>query len=69
MIDLPDKQDVLLTTSEVAEWLHVHRSYISDLRRTPGLAPRSFKFGRQLLTRRSELQNWLRAQEELHPHA
>lgn len=68
MIALPaDTEDAYLTTQEVADMLHVHRSYISDLRKT-GTAPRSFHFGRQLLTRRSEVLSWMQTQEEMLPH-
>jgi excisionase family DNA binding protein len=68
MIELPEATgDAYLSTQEVADMLHVHRSYISDLRRT-GTAPRSFHFGRQLLTRRSEVLSWMETREQVYPH-
>lgn len=68
MIEIPaSTEDAYLTTQEVADMLHVHKSYISDLRKT-GVAPRSFHFGRQLLTRRSSMLDWLLTQEEELPH-
>lgn len=56
MIELPD--DALLTTSELAAWLHVGKGQISSLRSRGEMAP-SFKFGRIVYTRRSAAQEWL----------
>lgn len=69
MIELPspDAPDAYLTTQEVADMLHVHRSYLSDLRKTHS-APKSFRFGRQLLTRRSNVLLWMETQEEALPY-
>jgi excisionase family DNA binding protein len=65
VIELPakDAAEAYLTTQELADMLHVHRSYISDLRRT-NQGPKSFRFGRLLYTKRSEVMAWLAATEE-----
>lgn len=69
MITIPAQngEDAYLTTQELADWLCVHRSYISDLRRL-NQAPPSFRFGRLLYTRRSEVVAWLAQTEEEFPY-
>ena len=64
MIPVPGAEDgdCYLSTAELADILGCTRGYVSVLRGRND-APSSFRFGRTLLTRRSEAARYLEAKE------